>query len=155
MSIEEVPGPGTRPADLRASDAERATVAEALGEHMRAGRLTVAEYDERLTAVYAARTRGDLAALTTDLPGPALPPAPGPGRRPAPRPSAGGCGARGGGQDLRHAWRSWLTVALIVWTIYLASSLATGLLYPWPIWVVGPWGAVLLARTLTHRDDSR
>jgi hypothetical protein len=30
------------------------------------------------------------------------------------------------------------------------TSLASGdWIYPWPIWVIGPWGAVLLARTLT------
>jgi hypothetical protein len=40
---------------LRASDADRAVVAEMLGTHMSAGRLTVAEYDERLTRTYAAR----------------------------------------------------------------------------------------------------
>jgi hypothetical protein len=39
-----------------------------LGTHMSAGRLTVAEYDERLTRTYAARAYGELAGLTTDLP---------------------------------------------------------------------------------------
>ena len=33
---------------LRAADADRAAVATQLGEQMSAGRLTVAEYDERL-----------------------------------------------------------------------------------------------------------
>jgi len=33
------------------------------------GRLTVDEYDTRVTAAYEARTRGELAALTQDLPG--------------------------------------------------------------------------------------
>ena len=32
------------------------------------GRLTVAEYDDRLTRAYAARTYGELAELTADLP---------------------------------------------------------------------------------------
>ena len=55
--------------------------------------------------------------------------------------------------DLRSAWRGYLTVALVVWTVYLASSVAGGSGYPWPVWVVGPWGAVLLARTLTTRGS--
>jgi len=27
--------------------------------------------------------------------------------------------------------------------------MATSFIYFWPIWVIGPWGAVLLAQTLT------
>ncbi len=126
---------------LRAADTDRAAVAEVLGTALREGRLTVEEYDERLAAAYAARTHADLAVLTTDLPTPA--PA-----ATSPVPS-GGCG----GGDLRSAWRGYLTVALVVWTVYLASSVAGGSGYPWPVWVVGPWGAVLLARTLTTRGS--
>ena len=48
---------------LRAADADRNAVADSLGRHMAAGRLTVAEYDDRLARVYAARTYGELAAL--------------------------------------------------------------------------------------------
>ena len=47
---------------LRAADTDRAAVATVLGEHMAAGRLTVAEYDERLARAYAARTYGELDA---------------------------------------------------------------------------------------------
>jgi uncharacterized protein DUF1707 len=58
---------------LRASDAEREQVARRLSEHAAAGRLTPEELDERLDAVYAARTHADLARLLEDLPGPAAP----------------------------------------------------------------------------------
>ena len=54
---------------LRAADADRTAVAAVLGEHMAAGRLTVAEYEDRLSRAYAAKTYGELDALTTDLPG--------------------------------------------------------------------------------------
>ncbi|HKN99473.1 MAG TPA: DUF1707 domain-containing protein [Pseudonocardiaceae bacterium] len=54
--------------DVRASDAERARIATLLEEHHAAGRLTVAELDERVAAAYAARTRDDLATLLADLP---------------------------------------------------------------------------------------
>ena len=47
---------------LRAADADRAAVADVLGAHMSAGRLTVAEFDERLSRAYAAKTYGELDA---------------------------------------------------------------------------------------------
>ncbi len=50
------------------SDAERERLVEELHEHTVAGRLTAEEYEERLGAVYAARTRADLDALRADLP---------------------------------------------------------------------------------------
>jgi len=54
--------------DLRASDADRDRAAAVLGGAMATGRLTSAEYAERLDAVYTAKTLGDLAPLTRDLP---------------------------------------------------------------------------------------
>ena len=47
---------------LRAADTDREAVATALGTHTAAGRLTLAEYDERVAQAWAARTYGDLAA---------------------------------------------------------------------------------------------
>ena len=51
----------------RASDADRERAARLLGEGLADGRLTVAEHAERLDAVYAAKTLGELAPLTGDL----------------------------------------------------------------------------------------
>ena len=59
----------SEPPDLRASDAERERTVEQLSDHALAGRLTVEELDERCERAYAARTRGELAALLGDLPG--------------------------------------------------------------------------------------
>ncbi|MPY80300.1 MAG: DUF1707 domain-containing protein [Actinophytocola sp.] len=53
---------------LRASDADRDRVADALQRHTAEGRLTLAEFDQRSAAAYAARTIGDLDAITADLP---------------------------------------------------------------------------------------
>jgi hypothetical protein len=135
---------------LRAADSDRAKVAEALGEHMAAGRLTVAEFDERLSKAYEAKTFGDLAELTTDLP--ALKPVV--ARQAHPVNACGnqawGHPARRGGGGLAYAWLAWLRTALIVLTIWAATSLASWQFhYFWPVWVIGPWGAVLLAQTLT------
>ena len=53
---------------VRASDAERELAAESLRRHCAAGRLTVAELEERLHHAYTATSRSELAVLMTDLP---------------------------------------------------------------------------------------
>jgi len=55
---------------MLASDSDRDAAAGLLGEAFAAGRLTADEHAERLQAAYAARTWADLAAQTSDLPGP-------------------------------------------------------------------------------------
>lgn len=52
---------------LRIADADRDAAAELLREAVAVGRLELAELDDRLAAVYAAKTRGDLEPLTADL----------------------------------------------------------------------------------------
>lgn len=147
---------------LRAADSDRAAAATALGRHMAAGRLTLDEYDERLSRAYAARTYGELAELTADLPatdrGRGAEPAgrdhatPVPSRACGPMPGQWGggqwgCGPWGGSQS---SWRPWLSTAMIVVTIWVITSIASGgFLYFWPIWVIGPWGAILLAQAIT------
>jgi hypothetical protein len=54
--------------DLRASDAQRDRAAAELREHYAAGRLTEDEFNERLDAIYKARTQGELSELRHDLP---------------------------------------------------------------------------------------
>jgi Domain of unknown function (DUF1707) len=54
-----------------ASDADREAVCGQLGSAFAEGRLTTAEHGERVRAAYCARTRGELAVLTADLPAPA------------------------------------------------------------------------------------
>ena len=53
---------------LRVSDAERDATIHTLGEHAAVGRLTLDELEDRASQALAARTRGELAALTSDLP---------------------------------------------------------------------------------------
>jgi hypothetical protein len=53
---------------FRASDAEREAVADQLRAAAAAGRLTMAEADERQAAAYGAVTREELVPLTADLP---------------------------------------------------------------------------------------
>jgi hypothetical protein len=137
----------------RAADVDREAVAATLGRALSDGRLTVDEYEERLAKAYAARTFADLDPLTADLPraGTASRPAPGPqpAAAPLPRP-AGRCAPGPWGRGVRSLWAGWITTALIVTGIWLATSIGNG--HPdhfWPVWVIVPWGAVLLARTIT------
>jgi hypothetical protein len=53
---------------MRASDADRDRAIEVLAEASAQGRLSPQEYSERSDAALAARTLGDLAGLTADLP---------------------------------------------------------------------------------------
>lgn len=59
---------GTLNPSLRASDADRERVVELLRQHNVEGRISSEEFDERMSAAYAAKTMGALAELTTDLP---------------------------------------------------------------------------------------
>jgi hypothetical protein len=60
------PAPSRR--EVRVSDEDRERAAQALRDHFAAGRLEATELERRLTAAYAARTRGDLAKVLSDLP---------------------------------------------------------------------------------------
>jgi hypothetical protein len=53
---------------LRVSDAERDTTLGQLGDHAAVGRLTLDELEERSGRALTAKTRGELATLTSDLP---------------------------------------------------------------------------------------
>lgn len=55
---------------VRVSDAERQNVVNQLNAAFSAGRLTLDEFNDRISDAYAARTRAELDALVTDLPAP-------------------------------------------------------------------------------------
>ncbi len=138
---------------LRAADADRAAVVTRLDASLADGRLTLPEYEDRAARAHGARTYGELAELTADLPHPVPTPA-----RTRPQRSVVHQAVHSGvwhgawDRDLRTAWTGWATTAVLVVGIWLVAVLATGdLQYPWPVWVVGPWGVVLLARTVGER----
>jgi hypothetical protein len=110
------------PGQIRVSDADRERLVEELHEHTVAGRLTAEEYEERLEAVYAARTRADLDALRIDLP-------------------VSTVAARAALVERKSHLRRRLvgeaggsaTVSLVCVAVWIASG-ATGAF--WPIWVI-------------------
>jgi hypothetical protein len=129
-----------------ASDAERSSVVERLQQAHIEGRLSSDEVADRIEAALRARTRGDLAALLNDLPSdPAQAPV-----VPVPQPALP---ARRAGSSLAAAWASWGVASSVTFAIWLIIYITTGgaAWYPWFLWVAGPWGAVLLARTIASR----
>ncbi|TDC86562.1 DUF1707 domain-containing protein [Actinomadura sp. 7K507] len=135
--------------DVRASDADRDRVAESLRDHCGEGRITMDELHERLEAVYEAKTMGQLQEVTADLPEEDLYQLPVPATQAKSTESPVKAAAR----DLdvtgnRTMWAAWAAVSGINFTIWLIIAVSTGWVYPWWIWVAGPWGAMLLIRTL-------
>ncbi len=107
------------PAAIRASDSEREYVARIMQAAAAQGLLTLDEADERMAAVYAARTRADLAPLTTDLPDG--------GRRLMENTPEARSAARTG--LIRHA----ITVAVVA-LVLVGVWFATGAWFFWPAW---------------------
>ncbi|MEU3020623.1 MULTISPECIES: DUF1707 domain-containing protein [unclassified Nocardiopsis] len=66
-----------QPEHIRASDADRDQVAERLREALAEGRISPVEHEERLDTLYRAKTIGELAPITADLPSGASPGFPG------------------------------------------------------------------------------
>jgi len=130
------------PSLLRASDADRDATAERLRVAYAEGRLGDLELDERLERALDARTVAQLAPLTSDLPSTSAQPRVQAGRmRTAP---------------LRAAWTAWflaVAVNLIIWAVVCIVSREW--VSFWPAWVAGPWGVVLLSRTVASNPRSR
>ncbi len=110
------------PLYLRASDDDRERVVDELRRHAAEGRLSVDELEERTERALAARTVGELALLTRDLPEPRPEPAPRPRARPRP--------------DLR-VFVAVMTLLIVIWAL-------SGAGYFWPLWPLLGWGFFVL-----------
>ena len=114
---------GDGPDTLRASDADRERVVEELRAHGGEGRLDVDELEQRTARAFAARTVGELAELTADLP-----------RRPLRRSTRAS-------SDFRAHLRVFVAVQLMLVAIWAL----TGMGYFWPVWPFLGWGIGVLA----------
>lgn len=111
--------------NIRVSNDQRDRAVAELRKHLKAGRLSEAEFEARSARVAQAGTVGDVDAVFSDLP------------RAAPK------GKRNVGTD----WRLWAGVSLVTWAIWgvdVITSKGHPLDGVWPLWVTVPWGAVVL-----------
>jgi hypothetical protein len=108
--------------ELRVSDGDRDRVVEELRAHAADGRLTIEELEDRVQRALAARTAGEVAELTHDLP-----------ERPAAR-------------SPRRSWRARPEVQtyLAVMALLVAIWALAGAGYFWPVWPAVGWGFFLL-----------
>jgi hypothetical protein len=147
---------------MRASDADRERTAELLREHHAVGRLTAEEFAERLEKVFAAKTRGELDALLSDLPAIDLYQLPAASIRPASRAvvrprSRGGSGLnrRGDGPILPGSaagWLTWTAASSLLLVIWLGLGIASGgaAWLPWFLLIAIPWALVIARRPPDH-----
>ena len=117
----------------RASDAEREEVADRLRAAAAEGRLDPDELDERVGHAYAARTHGELAKVTEDLPAPAAVPAP---AEPAWK-----------NEHVRHRLAGFIVANVVCNGVWLATGAHTH--DWWPKWVLLGTGIALVA-ALVH-----
>ena len=145
---------------MRVSDDDRQQVVDRLRAAVEDGRLKMQEFTERMGLAYQAVTYGDLATLVADLP--AASPQSGLRLAPAPAASPAAAAQRGVFADLPAAlkvlWTIWLaavSINVVVWVLVVATS--GHFIYPWPLWVAGPYGAALLAVSVpvVHSRRSR
>jgi hypothetical protein len=147
---------------IRASDSDRDRTAALLREHHAAGRLTLDEFNERLDHAYAAKTMGELDALMADLPAIDLYKLPDASLRrgkagdsglPWFRPPGALMAAHGRFSPAwQAAWGSWVSITSIGFVVWLATG--ASLANPWFLWIVGPWGVLMLARWITGAPGS-
>ncbi len=134
---------------IRASDRDRQDVVDRLRGAVGEGRLGMEEYVERIELAYQAVTHRDLGPLYADLPPSGSVAAHRPAAlRAAAAPALGGrrCSVAGLPAVLRMLWATWLTAVAINVVVWALVSATTGqLIYPWPLWVAGPYGAALFA----------
>ena len=119
--------------DLRVGDAEREAVAAELREHYAQGRLSLEDFQRRLDASLAARTRNDLDELISDLPH-AMP-----AGRPLPASGPGGWHQHGrgsgygyGGRRRHAAFGRISSLLAVVTSLLIVFDFMAGLRFPLP-----------------------
>ena len=144
---------------MSVSESERDQTVRSLTKHCGDGRITLDELEQRIEAAFAASTTAELAELVRDLPSdiqqlgvthvtpsPALQQRPSrtaPSSNPLLSPQARRAG--------EVALRVHTVVFLAVMALIVAIWVLAGFGYPWPIWVVLPWGTALGIHAGVHK----
>jgi uncharacterized membrane protein len=111
---------GSYDPSIRVSDAERTEISDILSKHYAEGRLDDAEFRVRLDKALAAKTRGDLSGLLTDLP-------PLQGQEPRRR-----------SRLAPRAWWGFTMMAMVFLGLWVASAITTPHI-PWVLFLVVAW----------------
>jgi Domain of unknown function (DUF1707) len=116
---------------LRVGDAEREAVAAELREHYAQGRLSLDDFQHRLDAALAAKTRSDLDQLISDLPHTM------PAGRPLPAAGSGpwhqhGRGSGYGGRRRRAAFGRVTSLLAALASLLIVLDFMAGLRFPLP-----------------------
>ena len=122
---------------IRASDADRERVVELLRQHSAEGRITSEEFDERMSAAYAAKTMGALSELTSDLPVDLAE-----HTRHQAELARRNAARKPVSMQLRAAVASWASLAVLLTVIWAVSGGGAF----WPAWPLGVLGALTVAR---------
>ena len=123
--------------NMRVGNADRERVVEQLRKHTAEGRLTLEEFSDRVSEVYAARTAGELATTLRELP--------------TDRAARAVAERRKRKQRLYAHLRPYIFTCLMCIAIWAITSRS----YFWPIWVIVPWGIVLLSHAVMGLEDDR
>jgi Flp pilus assembly protein TadB len=111
----------------RAGDRDRQKTAVRLGQALAQGYLQMDEYEQRVQATFQTQKAGELDQLLADLPLDKI-------RRADPRRRAAQVAAARKG--LRIHVRAFITMAVIVLTVWAAVAVTAGAWYFWPIWPI-------------------
>ncbi|WP_372442882.1 DUF1707 domain-containing protein [Mycolicibacterium baixiangningiae] len=127
---------------IRVGDGDRERAATLLGLALTQGYLDMADYEQRLQSAFTAQTAAELYALTADLPVSTLR-RNDPARRAARR--------RVAQRSVHWHLAGYLTMVVIVLTVWLAVGLTAGAWYFWPIWPILGAGIGVVAHALPMR----
>ncbi|OBH84002.1 DUF1707 domain-containing protein [Mycobacterium scrofulaceum] len=123
----------------RAGDRDRERAAARLGQALAQGYLDLAEYEQRVQAVFGAHSTGELRELLADLPIERI-------RRADPRRRAARVEAAR--RSVRIHLGAYLLMTVIVLTVWAAVAATTGEMYFWPIWPILGAGIGLVSHAL-------
>jgi hypothetical protein len=122
-----------RPEDIRASDVDRKATQDRLHWAHAEGLISLEEFDSRVRAAWDAKTRGELAMVSADLP-----------TQSTSKQVKGAFAPNAGGVAMRVLFTIWLTASVLNLVIWGLLVLTLGeWVHPWWVWVAGPPGAVL------------
>ena len=124
---------------VRVGDPERERTAARLGQAFTQGYLSMQEYETRLGQAFAAQTVGALNDLIADLPVERI------SRRDPRRRAARHAAARRGVQIHLGVY---LAVSLLMIGIWLATAVAAGEWYFWPVWPILGWGIGVVSHAI-------